>query len=142
MQRREAIRVFREICKCMPDMFISSVSLIPNNRFKKDFDLRIYASFDLVSVKNVQSVSQKHGMNVIEEQGSLLIRDQAEQVEIAAWERRSFTRGVPKNSGMYAQLISSKRFIANAAEEVGVEARFIVRVCLVFWSRLYFCSVP
>ncbi len=84
MRRREAILVFREICKCIPDMFISSVSLTPIDRLKGEFELRIYASIDAKGFNNVQSVAQKHGMSVMQEQGSLLIYPTAKEIEITA----------------------------------------------------------
>ena len=84
MRRRKAIRVFREICECMPDMSISSVSLTPINRFKGEFELRIFASFDVKGFESVQSVAQKHGMSASQDQGSLLIYGAAKQIEITA----------------------------------------------------------
>ena len=83
MRRREAIRVFREIYECIPDMFLSSVSLTPLNGFKGEFELRIFASFDVKGFESVQSVVQKHGMSASQDQGFLLISDAANQVEIA-----------------------------------------------------------
>jgi hypothetical protein len=65
-------------------MFISSVSLTPIGRFNGEFELRIFASFDVKGFKSVQSVAQKHGMKVSQEQGSLLIYDPAKQIEITA----------------------------------------------------------
>jgi len=73
MQRREAVRLFREISKCIPGAFISSVLLTPNNRFKEEFELRINVSLDDKSLKNVQSLVNKHGMILKEDKGSLLI---------------------------------------------------------------------
>ena len=73
MRRREAVRLFREIGKCIPGAFISSVSLTPSNRFKEEFELRINVSLDDKSLKNVQSLVEKHRMILKEDKGSLLI---------------------------------------------------------------------
>ncbi len=45
MRRREAVKVFKEICKCVPDAFVSSISLSPNTLSGKDFELRINVVF-------------------------------------------------------------------------------------------------
>jgi len=73
MRRREAARLLSEICKCVPDAFISSISLTPSNRSKEEFDLRINVSLDVKSLMNVQSIVNKRGMILKEDQGSLLI---------------------------------------------------------------------
>ena len=73
MRRREAARLFSEICECVPDAFINSISLTPSNRSKEEFDLRIKVSLDAKSLTNVQSVVSKHGMILKEDKGSSLI---------------------------------------------------------------------
>ncbi len=73
MRRREAARLFSEICVCVPDIFISSISLMPSSRSKEDFDLRLNVSLDVKSLTNVQSIVSKHGMLLKEDKGSLLI---------------------------------------------------------------------
>ena len=73
MQRREAIRLFAEIYKSIPDAYISCVSLTPRARSDEEFQLRINASLDVKSLKNVQSLVNEHGMILKESQGSLLI---------------------------------------------------------------------
>jgi hypothetical protein len=73
MRRREAVRLFREIIKCILGAFISSVLLTPSNRFKKEFELRINVFLDDKSLKNVQSLVEKHRMILKEDKGSLLI---------------------------------------------------------------------
>lgn len=83
MQRHEAIRLLRNICKCIPDVLISCISLTPINLFKEDFVLRINMEFDHESFKHIESIVKKHGMNFKEEKGSLLIYE-AEPIEIMA----------------------------------------------------------
>jgi hypothetical protein len=73
MRRREAAQLFSEICECVPDAFINSISLTPCNRSKEEFDLRINVSLDVKSFMNVQSIVSKHGMILKEDKGSLLI---------------------------------------------------------------------
>ena len=73
MRRREAARLLSEICECVPDAFISSISLTPSNHSKEEFDLRINVSLDVKSLINVQSIVNKRGMILKEDQGSLLI---------------------------------------------------------------------
>ena len=73
MRRGEAARLFSEICECIPDAFISKISLTPSNRSKEEFDLQISVSLDVKSLMNVQSVVNKYGMILKEDQGSLLI---------------------------------------------------------------------
>jgi hypothetical protein len=83
MQRREAIRLFREICKCIPSMLVSSISLTPINRFKHDFELRINADLSDESLKDVEFIVKKHGMKLKEDKGTLLIFA-VDSIEIAA----------------------------------------------------------
>ena len=73
MRRREAIRLFSEVCKCLPDAYITCASLAPSARSNEEFELRIDASLDVKSLKNVQSLVNKHGMILKEDKGSLLI---------------------------------------------------------------------
>ena len=73
MRRREAAQLFSEICECVPEAFINSISLTPSNRAKEDFNLRINMSLDAKNLANVQSVVSKHGMILKEDKGSLLI---------------------------------------------------------------------
>jgi hypothetical protein len=77
MQRREAVRLFREISECISGAFISGMSLTQSNRFKKEFELHINVSLDDKSLKNVQSLVEKHGMILKEDKdkdkGSLFI---------------------------------------------------------------------
>lgn len=73
MRRREAAQLFSEICECIPDAFVNSISLMPSNHSKEEFNLRINVSLDPRSLTNVQSVVNKHGMNLKEDNGFLLI---------------------------------------------------------------------
>jgi hypothetical protein len=73
MRRREAIRLFSEICGCIPEALISCASLTPSVRSNEEFELRINASLDVESLKNLQSLVNKHGMVLKEDKGSLLI---------------------------------------------------------------------
>ena len=73
MQRREVIQVFREICECIPDAFISTISLASNGRAKGQFALRIDVALNAKSLENVKSIVVKHGLTMKEDRGSLLI---------------------------------------------------------------------
>jgi hypothetical protein len=73
MRRREAVRLFREISECIPDAFISSISLIKNSRLKEEFDLQITVSLNPKNMQNLQTLIGKHGMQLKEEKGSLII---------------------------------------------------------------------
>ena len=73
MRRREAIRLFREIYKSIPDAYITCASLTPRARSNEEFELRINASLDVKSLKNVQSLLNKHGMILKEDKEFLLI---------------------------------------------------------------------
>ncbi len=74
MRRREAVKIFKEICKCMPDAFVSSISLSPNKVSRKDFELKINVDFlDGRNLTDVQALVRKHGFVLDEDNGSLLI---------------------------------------------------------------------
>jgi hypothetical protein len=73
MRRREAVRLFREICKCIPESFVSSISLIPNNRLSEDFQLQINVSLEAQSLKNIHSLVENQGLILKEDKGALLI---------------------------------------------------------------------
>jgi hypothetical protein len=73
MQRREAVRLFREICKCIPESFVSSISLIPNNRLSEDFQLQINVFLEVQSLKSIQSLVEKQGLILKKDKGALLI---------------------------------------------------------------------
>jgi len=73
MRRREAVLLFREICECIPDAFISKISLTSKNTAKEEFELRINVSLDGESFANVKSLVTKRGLNLKEEENSLLI---------------------------------------------------------------------
>jgi len=73
MRRREAIRLFSEIYESIPDVYITCVSLTPSARSDEEFELRINASLDVKSLKNVQFIVNRHGMILREDKGSLLI---------------------------------------------------------------------
>jgi hypothetical protein len=73
MQRREAVALFRDICKCIPDAFVSKISLTPRNDSNKEFELRINVLLEDENFESVQTVVNKHGLNLKEEHESLLI---------------------------------------------------------------------
>ncbi len=84
MRRREAIQLFREICKCMPDAFISSISLSPNTPSKKEFELKISMVLDRKNLKNVETLVNKHGLMLKQDNGSLLISGSAPKPNVMA----------------------------------------------------------
>ena len=73
MRRREATRLFREICECIPDAFISSVMLTSNSTSKEELSLRINVNLNRQSLKKIRSIVDKHGMNLKEDNGFLMI---------------------------------------------------------------------
>ena len=73
MRRREAIRLFKEICESIPSAYIKCASLTPSGHSNGELELRINTSLDVKSIKNVQALVNKHGMILKEEKGSLLI---------------------------------------------------------------------
>jgi hypothetical protein len=73
MRRREAVRLFSEIYKSIPDAYITCVSLTPRARSNEEFELRINASLDAKSLKKVQFLVNKHGLILKEDERSLLI---------------------------------------------------------------------
>ena len=81
MRRREAVRLFSEICKCIPDVLISYIALTQINRFTEDFELRINMVLDDEKFKDIESIVKRHGMGLKEDKGTLLIH---EPIEIMA----------------------------------------------------------
>jgi len=73
MRRREAILVFREICECIPDVFINSITLSLSTPSQRDFVLRLNMSLNRGNIMNVQSIVRKHGLLMKENKGFLLI---------------------------------------------------------------------
>jgi hypothetical protein len=73
MRRREAIQLFREIGKCIPDAFISSISLSSITPSKTDFELRLNVALDEKCLANVETLVSKRGLTLKEGNDSLLI---------------------------------------------------------------------
>jgi len=73
MRRREAILVFREICECIPDVFINSITLSPSMPSLRDFVLRLNMSLNNRNLVSVQSIVNKHGLSMKENKGFVLI---------------------------------------------------------------------
>ena len=73
MQRREAIEIFREIWKCIPDSFVSCVTLLPIDRFEMEFALRISVALDEGHLRSLKALIHKHGLTLKEDNGALLI---------------------------------------------------------------------
>ncbi|MGA2680739.1 MAG: hypothetical protein ABSF44_02945 [Candidatus Bathyarchaeia archaeon] len=73
MQRREAIELLREICECIPDAFVSGVSLSPNTFSGKNFELRINVALDGRNLVDVETLVRKYGLKLNQNKGSLLI---------------------------------------------------------------------
>ena len=71
MQRSEGVQVFREICQCIPDALISSISIAP--RSSEEFELRIRMFLDKQSLKHVQAIVDNHGLILREDKGTLFI---------------------------------------------------------------------
>ena len=73
MRRREAIKVFKEICKCVPDAFVNSISLSPNTLSVTDFELRINVALEGNNLTDVAALVRNYGLLLDEHKGSLLI---------------------------------------------------------------------
>ena len=73
MRRREAIQLFKEICKSMPDAFVSGISLSPNTISKTDFELRLNVALDGKYHQDMVALVSKHGLTLKESKGALLI---------------------------------------------------------------------
>jgi hypothetical protein len=73
MRRREAAAVFKEIIKCIPDAFISRITLTQSNYEKQGFELRISANLDAENIESIQSLVTKNGLNLKKDEGSLLV---------------------------------------------------------------------
>lgn len=74
MRRREGIQLFKEICKCIPDAFISSISLSQKNMpSRKDFELKINVALDGNHLRSVETLVSKHGFLMKEHGDSLVI---------------------------------------------------------------------
>jgi hypothetical protein len=73
MQRREAIELLREICECIPDAFVSSVSLSPVTFSGRNFELRINVALEERSLADVETLVKKYGLKLNQNNGSLLI---------------------------------------------------------------------
>ena len=72
MQRREAVRLFREICECIPDAFVDGISLI-ENYLSGEFELHLNISLNAKGIENVQSLVSKHGLLLKEDKGTIVI---------------------------------------------------------------------
>ena len=73
MRRREAIEILREICKCIPDAFVSSVSLSPSAYLENEFELKISVALERKYLRNVEALVQRCGLMLKESKGQLLI---------------------------------------------------------------------
>ena len=69
MQRREAIKVLRKICECLPDQ--SAVSYVflektrnTTNSNQKGYNLHIKMHVDETTIENIESVTRKLGLTV------------------------------------------------------------------------------
>ena len=83
-RRREAILLFREISKCIPDAYITKISLNQEKNEKEEFELRINVIIQGEHFESVQSIVNKRGLNLKEDHGSLLIYEpKAPKIEIA-----------------------------------------------------------
>ncbi len=72
MLRREAVRLFKEICECIPDVFVDGFSLKANS-LNGEFELHMNMSLNAKSIKNVQSLVNKHGLLLKEDKGIIVI---------------------------------------------------------------------
>ncbi len=72
MQRREAIRLFKEICECIPDAFVDGFSLIASS-LNGEFELHMNTSLNTKGIENVQSLVSKHGLLLKEDKGIIVI---------------------------------------------------------------------
>jgi hypothetical protein len=78
MNRREAVGLFREICRCIPELSVlDSVSLRtqnePFNSEEKSFMLQINAALSSNIRNNVRAIANKHQLEMEEYPNSILI---------------------------------------------------------------------
>ncbi len=78
MQRREAIRLFREICECITDeSVLSSVFLIQRNEPEslgmENFELWINAVLDNTGLRDVRSIVKERKLVLEENKGFFVI---------------------------------------------------------------------
>ncbi|MCW4018517.1 MAG: hypothetical protein NWF00_07570 [Candidatus Bathyarchaeota archaeon] len=78
MLRREAIQLFQEICKCIPEQsMLRSVFLKPHTREAdstgENFELWINVALDETSLKYVKQIVKNHKLSIGETSGSLVI---------------------------------------------------------------------
>jgi len=73
MRRRQAARLFREICEREPEAFVSKVSLVPKRDSKNEFALRINASLSSQSIDRLKFLVAKHGLRLHQDQESIII---------------------------------------------------------------------
>ncbi len=79
MRRREAIIVFKQLSKCVPGLVVSSVSVTPVNKARKEVQLRVNGSFDSKILEEVRLLVRGRGMSIKEEKDSLLIYENAKR---------------------------------------------------------------
>jgi len=72
MRRREAVLLFREICECIPDAFVTGISLIASD-LSEEFELRMNLSLNAKGIEDVQSLVSRHGLQLKEDRGTLVI---------------------------------------------------------------------
>lgn len=73
MRRSEAAQLFKEICKCIPDVSVNSVSLTSSDFSNKEYALKMNLDLDAKSLESVQSVVSKSGLLMKKDSGFLLI---------------------------------------------------------------------
>jgi hypothetical protein len=79
VRRREAILIFREICECIPGLFVSRVSLLTSNS-SKEVTLQIDVFLDGYNLKGVKSIAEAHGLILEVDRETLLIHGSKKKI--------------------------------------------------------------
>ena len=88
LQRREAILVLTEICKCIPnDCAVSYMLLSPTknatNPKRKMYDLHIKLCIDDLTRDNIEAVTKRRGLSIRKDDGNLFVTAMEQPIEIS-----------------------------------------------------------
>jgi hypothetical protein len=89
LQRREAVQVLREICKCIPDESVVTCVFLEQTRNaadsrKNSYELHIKMNIDEATRENIESATRKHGLSVRASNEDFIVYALEERMEIVA----------------------------------------------------------
>jgi hypothetical protein len=73
MQKREAVRLFKEICECIPDLLVNAVSINQRSWNNEGVELKIYLASNQGYLSEVEAIAKSNGMKVTEQAGIISI---------------------------------------------------------------------